>query len=162
MKQFTDEQITALRDKADQLRRGLLGTEGGYLAREIIDILDAEPSPGQASGEAREIIEHCASLAVVYMQDQPSWDGTAADCGYLRDAIVNGDHRALLASRPVPTAEKGLREALEFYAYPEKTKYKGEWQDDYPGGITYQKGDDCYCDTGEIARAALVPREDKP
>jgi hypothetical protein len=35
MKQFTDEQITALRDKADQLRRGLLGTEGGYLAKEI-------------------------------------------------------------------------------------------------------------------------------
>jgi hypothetical protein len=54
-------------------------------------------STRSAPTDEKALIEHCASLAVAYMQDQPSWDGTAADCGYLREAIVNGDHSTLLA-----------------------------------------------------------------
>jgi len=55
---------------------------------------------------------------------------------------------------PINEIEK-LREALEFYAYPGKSSMKGRWNDEYPGGITYQKGTSFYCDTGAIAREAL-------
>jgi hypothetical protein len=70
------------------------------------------------SGGAREIIEHCASLAVSYMQDLPSWDGTASDCGYLRNAIVNGDHSAL-ASHPADHPSGDALKSMESMMRPE-------------------------------------------
>jgi hypothetical protein len=49
-----------------------------------------------------------------------------------------------------------LRDALEFYANPEKIAPRGEWSDGYPGGIVYMKGKALYVDTGQIARDALL------
>jgi hypothetical protein len=49
------------------------------------------PDVGQMV-DARELIEHCAALAVAYMEDCDDWTGTVSDSGHLRDAIVNGDY----------------------------------------------------------------------
>ncbi len=52
-------------------------------------------------------------------------------------------------------ARAKIRETLAFYAYPEKSKYRGEWRHDYPGGIVYEENGDMFCDTGNLAREAL-------
>ncbi len=68
----------------------------------------------KAPKDARELLEHCASLAVAYMQDVDRWDGSVSDCGYLRDAIVNGDHSGFIYSEgEQPEWSKDAREIAE-------------------------------------------------
>ena len=45
---------------------------------------------------------------------------------------------------------------MKFYADPSSVKPNGKWEDDYPGGITYDEDGVVMVDTGEIARAALA------
>lgn len=48
------------------------------------------------------------------------------------------------------------REALEFYSNPESVVPSARWEDNYPGGITYNdESDRTFIDTGEVARTAL-------
>jgi len=53
---------------------------------------------------------------------------------------------------------RALREALRFYADPKSHPLNGEWRDEYPGGITYEKGDSVFVDNGELAQQALKER----
>ena len=112
-----------------------------------------------------EIIEHCASLAVAYMQDQPSWDGTAADCGYLRDAIVNGDHSAIIDAAPIPTQQvlRGERDWPEDFA-SENGNYEcicyecGQHFIGHKRRIVCRK---CHMDLSDIDKARAVLNERK-
>lgn len=54
-----------------------------------------------------------------------------------------------------------LREALEFYADPEKHELKGKWQDDYPGGIVYDIDKESWIDNGQMAQEVLKEIEDE-
>jgi hypothetical protein len=50
---------------------------------------------------------------------------------------------------------KILSDALKFYRNPSECKPGGEWECDYPGGISYYDGDNVIIDTGAIASIAL-------
>jgi len=52
-----------------------------------------------------------------------------------------------------------LERALLFYADPERHPLNARWEEDYPGGITYHEGRRVFCDTGQIAKAALAGKE---
>lgn len=64
-----------------------------------------------ARNNTQKIIEHCAALAVSYMQDTDDWSGTVSDCGHLRNAIINGDY-STLASRQSAVQPSGELYAL--------------------------------------------------
>lgn len=65
--------------------------------------------------------------------------------------------KARLERSPLDVARiSELEGALRFYADPKSVKPNGKWEDDYPGGITYDEGGVVMLDNGEIASEALA------
>jgi hypothetical protein len=65
--------------------------DGEAIKTHIAEQLFAQRQIGREEEKAdrRELIEHCAAIAVDYMEGVDSWDGTTADSGYLRQHIID-------------------------------------------------------------------------